>query len=53
MPQKLFRPLSLALCACLAGAPMAQARTSQEIAAEFSTGVTAYDAGDYEKAFKI
>jgi TPR repeat protein len=53
MPQKLFRPLSIALCACHAAAPMAQARTSQEIAAEFATGVTAYDAGDYEKAFKI
>jgi uncharacterized protein len=53
MPQKLFRPLCIALCACLAGAPAAQGRTSQEIAAEFATGVTAYDAGDYEKAFKI
>ena len=32
---------------------MAQARTSQEIAADFATGVAAYDAGDYEKAFKV
>ena len=32
---------------------MAQARTSQEIAADFATGVTAYDAGDFEKAFKV
>jgi TPR repeat protein len=53
MPQKLFALLSLALCACLALSPMAQARTSQEIAADFALGVTAYDAGDYEKAFKI
>lgn len=53
MSQKLFALLTLALCACLAAAPLAQARTSQEIAADFATGVTAYDAGDYEKAFKI
>jgi TPR repeat protein len=32
---------------------MAQARSSQEIATDFALGVTAYDAGDYEKAFKI
>lgn len=31
---------------------MAQARTSQEIAADFAIGVAAYDAGDFEKAFK-
>jgi len=31
----------------------AQARTSQEIAADFANGVAAYDAGDYQKAFKI
>ena len=53
MPQKLFTPLTLALCACLAVTPMAQARTSQEIAADFASGVTAFDAGDFEKAFKI
>lgn len=53
MSQKLFPLLTLALCACLAGAPMAQARTSQEIAADFATGVAAYDAGDFEKAFKV
>jgi len=35
----------------MAGA--AQARSSAEIAAIFSSGVSAYDAGDYEKAFKI
>jgi TPR repeat protein len=32
---------------------VAEARSSQEIAADFALGVTAYDAGDYEKAFKI
>jgi uncharacterized protein len=53
MPQKLFPRLILALCACLAMAPIAQARSSAEIAADFTAGVTAYDAGDYEKAFKI
>jgi len=34
-------------------APMAQARSSAEIAADFATGVAAYDAGDFEKAFKV
>lgn len=34
-------------------APSAQARGSAEIAADFATGVAAYDAGDYQKAFKI
>src|SRR3954466_11040063 len=53
MPQKLFPRLILALCACLAMAPIAQARSSAEIAADFTAGVTAYDAGDFEKAFKI
>ena len=53
MSQKLFTPLTLALCACLAAAPMAQARSSQEIAADFAAGVAAYDAGDFEKAFKV
>jgi uncharacterized protein len=40
------------LCACLALAP-AEARTGPEIAAAFDSGVAAYDAGDYEKAFRI
>jgi len=31
----------------------AGARSSEEIAATFNSGITAYDAGDYEKAFKI
>src|SRR5882724_779239 len=42
-----------AFCACLAIAGRVEARTSADIAAQFSTGVAAYDAGDYEKAFKI
>ena len=41
----------LALCVCVA--MPAQARSAQEIAAAFDSGVTAYDAGDYQKAFKI
>jgi TPR repeat protein len=52
---KIFRTFTaaivLAFCACLA--IPAQARTSQEIAAVFDSGVTAYDAADYQKAFKI
>src|SRR5579883_1470466 len=34
-------------------APPAFARTGAEIAALFDSGVAAYDAGDYQKAFKI
>jgi TPR repeat protein len=44
---------ALALCVCLAGATGAEARTATEIAVTFDSGVTAYDAGDYEKAFHI
>ncbi|HJT42537.1 MAG TPA: tetratricopeptide repeat protein [Rhizomicrobium sp.] len=51
MTQMLFRLLTI--CACLAWAVPAQARTSAEIAADFNSGVAAYDAGDAEKAFKI
>jgi TPR repeat protein len=55
MPRKpaIFPRLAaaLAFCICLAGA--AEARSSAEIAAVFNSGVAAYDAGDYEKAFKI
>jgi TPR repeat protein len=40
----------LAFCTCLSGE--AEARTAVEIAAMFDVGVAAYDAGDYEKAFK-
>src|SRR5665213_1403646 len=57
MPQmhKIFPFLAtvLALCICLAGAGAAEARTAAEIASVFDSGVAAYDAGDYEKAFKI
>ena len=53
MAQKLFPRLTLALCACLAVAGTAQARSSQDIAADFAKGVAAYDAGDYQKAFQI
>ncbi|HMH65300.1 MAG TPA: tetratricopeptide repeat protein [Rhizomicrobium sp.] len=51
---KIFRFLAAALtiCACLAAAGPADARTATEIAAVFDAGVAAYDAGDYEKAFK-
>src|SRR4029079_16770410 len=52
-PQKLFPLLTLALCACLAVTPSAQARSSAEIAADFAGGVAAYDTGDFQKAFKI
>src|SRR5882724_9894863 len=42
-----------AFCACLAIAGRVEARTSADIAAQFSSGVAAYDAGDYQKAFQI
>jgi TPR repeat protein len=42
----------LTLCACVASATPAQARSSTEIAAVFDAGVAAYDAGDYQKAFQ-
>jgi TPR repeat protein len=50
---KIFPLLTAALCVCLAIAGAAQARTSADIAAIFDSGVAAYDAGDYEKAFNI
>ena len=50
---KIFPLFTAVFCACLAIAGAAEARTSAEIAAVFSSGVTAYDAGDYDKAFKI
>jgi TPR repeat protein len=43
---------ALTICACFAGATVAEARSAAEIAAVFDAGVAAYDAGDYEKAFK-
>jgi TPR repeat protein len=58
MPQmhKIFRTFTIAttlvLCTCLAMTIPARARTSAEIASAFDSGVAAYDAGDYEKAFK-
>jgi len=48
---KIFPLLTLVFCALFA--MPAGARSSEEIAATFNSGVTAYDAGDYEKAFKI
>jgi TPR repeat protein len=51
--RKIFWPILAVFCACFAGAVPAQARTSAEIAAVFSSGVAAYDAGDYPKAFNI
>jgi uncharacterized protein len=50
---KIFPHLATAMvfCACLATA--AHARTAAEIAAVFNSGVAAYDAGDYHKAFQI
>src|SRR5471030_1078726 len=54
MPKLLFSHLfALVICACFAGATAAEARSAAEIAAVFDAGVAAYDAGDYEKAFKI
>ena len=50
---KILPLLTAVFCACLAMAPAAQARTAAQIASQFDSGVTAYDAGDYEKAFKI
>ena len=62
MPQKhkIFPPLTISalavavmICACLAMSLPAQARSAKEIASLFDSGVAAYDAGDYQKAFKI
>src|SRR3954463_2124502 len=50
---KIFPHLAAALCVCLAATPALAAHTGAELAAIFDTGVAAYDAGDYEKAFKI
>lgn len=43
----------LTACISLALGAEAFARTGKEIAAVFDTGVVAYDAGNYEQAFKI
>jgi TPR repeat protein len=57
MPQirKFFRLLTgvLACCFCLAMSEHAQARTGEEIAKIFDSGLAAYDGGDYQQAFKI
>src|SRR5258706_3307363 len=57
MPQmhKIFRPFTavLVVCTSFAVALPVQARTAAEIAATFDSGVAAYDAADYEKAFKV
>jgi len=55
MPRKpaIFPRLAAALVFCICLASAAEARSSAEIAAVFNSGVAAYDAGDYEKAFKI
>src|SRR5271154_883865 len=49
---KIF-PLLTAFCLALMAAGPAFARDSAEIAKIFDSGVVAYDAGDYPKAFKI
>ena len=43
----------LTACFSLALGGVAFARTGKEIAAVFDTGITAYDAGNYEQAFRI
>jgi TPR repeat protein len=51
---KIFPAFTIALLVlCICVAVPAQARSAAEIAAAFDSGVTAYDAGDYQKAFKI
>jgi len=53
-PTNKFFPLLTALfCLSLAAASPAVARDSAEIAKIFDSGVAAYDAGNYEQAFKI
>jgi TPR repeat protein len=47
---KIFPLLTLVFCALFA--MPADARTSEEIATAFNSGIAAYDAGDYETAFK-
>jgi TPR repeat protein len=42
-----------AFCLLLAAGGCASARSGPELAAIFDTGVAAYDAGDYPRAFKI
>jgi len=49
---KIF-PLLTAVCLVLAAAGPASARDGAEIAKIFDSGVAAYDAGNYQQAFKI
>ena len=55
MPQtnKIFRHLTALFCVALVGLSPALARDSADIAKIFDSGVSAYDAGNYEQAFKI
>lgn len=55
MPQtnKIFRLLTAFICLGVAYISPAFARDSAEIAKIFNSGVAAYDAGNYEQAFKI
>ena len=55
MPQtnKIFRLLTAFFCLVLAATGSAMARDSAEIAKIFDSGVAAYDAGDYQQAYKI
>ena len=50
---RIFRPLAVCFCLVLAATGPAIARDSAEIARTFDSGVAAYDAGNYELAFKI
>jgi TPR repeat protein len=50
---KIFRLLTAFFCVALAAASPATARDSAEIAKIFDSGVAAYDAGNYQQAFKI
>ncbi len=50
---KIFRHLTALFCLVLAAMSPALAHDSAEIAKIFDSGVAAYDAGNYEQAFKI
>jgi TPR repeat protein len=47
-----MRTIAVLACACLAISACATARNGQQLAAIFDQGVTAYDAGHYEDAYK-
>ncbi|HEU4549042.1 MAG TPA: tetratricopeptide repeat protein [Rhizomicrobium sp.] len=44
---------AVAFCLMVSTAGCASAQSGKELAATFDSGVAAYDAGDYQKAFKI